>query len=271
MSRSSSAGAGHITAVERAVVLLLLGSLATPAIAQTACPRGNLPAYAHNDYLNLRPLSDALALGYRGVEADVFLVSGKLRLGHERLDAMRGAQLETTYLAPLSGLVSQCDPLIADKTPFLLTIELKTRSREAFDSLVAAIARYPELSRSDKISIVMVGWYPSVDRLESAGFHSQVVITGRSSSKAPDHAALASLDYGKTVGRAWRTSKGTRYWLDRIRAQRQDNPRIVIRAHNVPVNANVYRDLLSAGVDIIGTKDLEKTKVVLAASVTSSI
>ena len=196
---------------------------------------------------------------------------GKLRLGHEQLDAIRGAALETTYLAPLSGMVKSCGQLTLDKSPFLLTIELKTRSREAFDSLAAVLARYPDLSETDKISIVMVGWYPSVERLKSVGLRAQIVITGKSSSKAPDHAALASLDYGKTVGRAWRTSKGTRYWLDKIRAQRQDNPRIVIRAHNVPVNAKVYRDLLSAGVDIIGTKDLEKTKEVITAEVTSRI
>jgi len=44
------------------------------------CPRGTLPAYSHNDYLNTHPLSDALALGYRGAEADVFLVKGELQL-----------------------------------------------------------------------------------------------------------------------------------------------------------------------------------------------
>ena len=33
-----------------------------------------LLAYAHNDYRNPRPLRDALSLGYRGVEADLFRV-----------------------------------------------------------------------------------------------------------------------------------------------------------------------------------------------------
>ena len=54
------------------------------------CPRADLPAYAHNDYRNEAPLSEALALGYSGVEADVYLVNGVLRLGHDRREAQRG-------------------------------------------------------------------------------------------------------------------------------------------------------------------------------------
>lgn len=244
---------------------------ADPAFGQTACPRGDLPAYAHNDYLNQNPLNDALALGYRGVEADVFLVGGKLRLGHERLDAMRGAMLETTYLAPLSQLLTSCGHLSADQEPFLLNIELKTRSREAFDSLTALLARYPGLSARDRISIVMVGWYPSGERIKSAGLLSQVVISGKSSSNKSDHTALASLDYGKTVGRAWRTSRGRRYWLDRIWAHKQFDPHILIRVHNVPANADIYRELMSAGVDIIGTKDLRKTRDILTLDLNRGI
>jgi hypothetical protein len=54
------------------------------ANAQPACPRGELPAYAHNDYRNARPLEDALSMGFRGVEVDLVLVDGVLRVGHDR-------------------------------------------------------------------------------------------------------------------------------------------------------------------------------------------
>ena len=66
------------------VVCFTLGGLTAAAQSpgQPDCPRGTLPAYAHNDYINTRPLHDALSLGYKGVEADVFLVEGVLRLGH---------------------------------------------------------------------------------------------------------------------------------------------------------------------------------------------
>ncbi|MBM4063365.1 MAG: hypothetical protein FJ265_20040, partial [Planctomycetes bacterium] len=40
--------------------------------------------HGHNDYLQPEPLLGALALGLGSVEADVFLVDGELRVGHDR-------------------------------------------------------------------------------------------------------------------------------------------------------------------------------------------
>src|SRR5262249_7158999 len=108
--------------------------------APSSCPRGSLPAYAHNDYLNIHPLFDALSLGYKGVEADVFLVNGKLHLGHKRLAAEQDGNFEALYLAPLRALVARCGTLTADGQPFLLTLELKEASRATFDTLVAVLA-----------------------------------------------------------------------------------------------------------------------------------
>lgn len=52
----------------------LLGSAVTVA-GDTCSAASLLPAYSHNDYRNRRPLLDALELGFRGVEADVFPVA----------------------------------------------------------------------------------------------------------------------------------------------------------------------------------------------------
>src|SRR5688572_2079013 len=90
-----------------------------------ACPRAARPAYAHNDYLNERPLLDALAAGMRGVEADVFLVNGVLRVGHDRDQARGAARFDSLYLAPLHDLVARCGALTEDGRPFLLTVEIK--------------------------------------------------------------------------------------------------------------------------------------------------
>ena len=56
------------------VLMLLLLPLAgcTTGGLDVDHPPGSLPAYAHNDYKNRKPLWDALRLGYRGVEADYF-------------------------------------------------------------------------------------------------------------------------------------------------------------------------------------------------------
>ena len=249
--------------------------------SRSDCPRGSLPAYAHNDYLNARPLHDALSLGYQGVEADVFLVNGKLQLGHERRAAARDGTLEMVYLAPLRELVARCGTLTADGQPFLLDLEIKEESRATFDTLVAVLSRYPELFSADSgkagesasvappVQPVLVGWYPPgfVDsisvplsrqaRLQTAG--------GPPVDAADPDVGLISIDYEQTIGRRWQWPAHRRRWLAAIRATKTQFPAQRVRAYHVPVNQQLYRRLLDAGVDLIGTLELPETARLLRA------
>ena len=62
-------------------------------------------AHAHNDYAHPRPLLDALDQGFLSVEADIYLVGGELRVGHDRQDLKPGRTLEALYLDPLANRV----------------------------------------------------------------------------------------------------------------------------------------------------------------------
>jgi len=244
------------------------------------CPRGALPAYAHNDYLNAHPLYDALSFGYQGAEADMFLVDGKLQLGHERRAAVRDGTLEGLYLKPLRALVAKCGALTADGQPFLLTLEIKEPSQPTFDSLVAILARYPDVfSRKSPhptasgdslppVQAVLVGWYPP-------GFaeHTDVPLSRQarivSADKPPADASdrdvgLITLDYTETIGRRWQMPSHRRRWLSAIRATKAKFPGRRIRAIHVPVNERIYSDLLAAGVDLIGTRELAEAARLLA-------
>lgn len=72
-----------------AAILLFVSAagLATAGAPEPCGPSRALPAYAHNDHRNTRPVDDALSLGYRGVEADVFFRDGRFLLGHARSSA----------------------------------------------------------------------------------------------------------------------------------------------------------------------------------------
>ena len=59
------------------LILCLTGTL---VLAQPSIP---LPAHSHNDYERTRPLFSALQLRFASVEADVHLVNGELRIGHD--------------------------------------------------------------------------------------------------------------------------------------------------------------------------------------------
>jgi hypothetical protein len=248
---------------------------------QSTCPRGRLPAYAHNDYLNEHPLNDALSLGYQGVEADVFLVNGVLQLGHERRAAAQDGHFESLYLAPLRALVARCGTLTADGQSFLLTVEIKEASRPTFDTLVAVLARYPELFSpsggqatasghdTPPVQVVLVGWYP-------AGFADSISIplsrqTRLQRAKGPpadaaDRAVgLIGVDYAETIGRRWAMPWQRRHWWSAIRATKVAFPTRRIRAYHVPVDERIYRKLLAAGVDLIGTQELAESARLLGA------
>lgn len=238
--------------------------------AQTDCPRGSLPAYAHNDYENSRPLVDAVTLGYRGVEADIFLVDDVLRVGHDEGSARDGGTLELLYLRPLQELLTRCGPLVSTRAPFFLALELKEQSAAAYDSLLALLGRYDTLLRATKpnhslppqLTIVLVGWHPA--SLTANVAVDTMLAWQQRISRAPttplnERVRLLSIDYGKTMGRWWVTSGGRKRWLAAIRAAKDAAPDRLVRAHNVPLDRRVYRELFAAGVDLIGTKELRRS------------
>jgi hypothetical protein len=232
-----------------------------------------LPAYAHNDYENAQPLFDALRLGYSGVEADVFLVNGVLRVGHDRRQARNGGTLEALYLTTLREIVSRCGRFTPDTREFLLTVEIKESSPATFDTLVAVLDRYPELftvvagSRAP-IELVLVGWHPPLTaarKTERPHLGVQHRITAPAAvSPVPAGVRLLSVDYGKAIGRRWGRAADRRRWIASLRAAKNANPNRLLRVHNVPADSTIYGALLDAGVDLIGTKQLAKTRRLLA-------
>src|SRR5438046_10430632 len=52
-------------------------------------------AFAHNDYQHARPLNEALECGFCAVEADIYLVDGKLLVAHDREKVQPDRMLES--------------------------------------------------------------------------------------------------------------------------------------------------------------------------------
>jgi hypothetical protein len=243
------------------------------------CPAtGALPAYAHNDYENDRPLLDAVSLGFRGVEVDLFLHGGKLVAAHDRGQAGRGLGFEEVYLRPLEAAVERCGRLLPGAAPFLLNVELKERFGAAFDSLLAVLARHPRLFIAAEaqhvrpVEVVLVGSHPAAELL--AGVLPEYVriqskVTDRIAVPEPDPAGLVrlvSLDYGKTIGWSGRgpAPAVADEWLAALRRARSGGAGRIARVYNVPSDSVVYRMVLDAGADLIGVEDLESGQRLLA-------
>lgn len=244
--------------------------------AQPSCPSSQLHAYAHNDYENAEPFTEAMTLGYRGVEADIFFVDGALRVGHDRRAARRGPTLEEVYLEPLRLLVAHCGSLTAHGRGLLLAIDIKETSRVTFDSLSALLGRYPDLLKPPRrdtlrpapVEVVLVGWHPPQAELVQTGFalaSLQRLVSTRT-APAPDSVELVrlvSLDYGKTMGRWFTRETERQQWLATALAIKAYVPGRFLRVFNVPLDEEIYRRLLDAGVDLIGTKSIYRSQAFL--------
>ena len=94
-----------------AFTLAILGILLLPpSFAEEkpgAGPKPLVNCHSHNDYLQPRPLLDALDCGLSSVEADVFLVDGRLLVGHYKFQTRSDHTLQSLYLDPLRARVKQ--------------------------------------------------------------------------------------------------------------------------------------------------------------------
>jgi hypothetical protein len=127
-----------------AVGLTVLVSGLAPAADPAVTPLKN--AHAHNDYEHARPLFDALDQGFNSVEADVFLVDGKLLVGHTRFDLKPTRTLESLYLDPLRERVrANGGRLYKDGPPAWLLVDVKTDANPTYAALNEVLARYADI------------------------------------------------------------------------------------------------------------------------------
>jgi hypothetical protein len=128
------------TAVVLAVAVAGLAAAADPPIR----PLKN--AHAHNDYEHPRPLFDALDQGFCSVEADVFLVGGKLLVGHTALSLKPDRTLESLYLDPLRERIrANGGRLYRDGPPCWLLVDVKTEANATYAALDAVLAKYADI------------------------------------------------------------------------------------------------------------------------------
>ena len=69
-------------------------------------------AHSHNDYMQARPLDEALDNGFNSVEVDVFPVEGKLFVSHNEKDIKPDKTIESMYLDKLSARAKANDGAI---------------------------------------------------------------------------------------------------------------------------------------------------------------
>lgn len=252
-----------------AVVVLCLSMLAASCGSAVAAPVKPLAtAHSHNDYEHARPLLDALDQGFCSVEADVYLVDGKLLVAHNRPDVKPERTLEALYLDPLLARVkANGGRVYRDGPRFTLLVDIKADGARTYEVLAKTLAKYAEMLtvvRDGKlepgaVTIVISGDRPkkeiTADKLRYVGIDGR--LTDLDSDAPADLMPMISDNWGLNF--RWR---GTG---DIPAAERTKLREIVEKAHqhgrtvrlwNIPANAAIWGELSDAGVDLINTDDL---------------
>jgi glycerophosphoryl diester phosphodiesterase len=223
-------------------------------------------AHAHNDYAQPRPLVGALEQGFCSIEADVFLVDGKLLVSHDRKDLTPTRELESMYLRPLAArMKANNGSVYATPQEVLLLIDIKADGAKAYEALKRLLVPYrSHLTRYRKgkvvkkgLTLILSGDRPIQQLAKESDRYA--FIDGRPENlvPAPGSATLMPL-----ISTSWQTTfkwrgEGEMPWEERVRlhemvrlAHRRGQK---LRFWATPEKPEVWKVLLDAGVDLIGT------------------
>lgn len=238
-------------------------------LAAMSDPQPLMRAHAHNDYAHKRPLRDALEQGFCSIEADIYLVDGELRVGHDRKDLVAGRTLETLYLDPLAERVKlHRGQVYAKPAPVTLLVDVKTDGEAVYQALKSRLPRYRSMLsvfedgkvRPGAVTIILSGDRAvETIRKESTRY---VFVDGRmpdlqTASFDPKLMPLVSDSYGtlfKWNGRDTMPADERAKLTDAVKQAHAAGARI--RFWGTPDRSEVWGTMYDAGVDLINTDNL---------------
>ena len=223
--------------------------------------------HAHNDYAHKRPLREALELGYRSIEVDVFLVNGEILVGHDRQDLVTTRTLDGLYLAPLYREWMRKSPLVPSGTPELtLLIDIKAEGTRVWDALQPLLRQYAAMLttykdgtvRQGAVRIVLSGDRP-VSALRDLDPRS-AFIDGRlvdlELNTSPSLVPLVSAPYRETLGTSSATLDRTSKEKLRSLVRTAHKQKRRIRFWGNPDTKQGWSTLYDSGVDLVNTDNL---------------
>jgi alkaline phosphatase len=220
------------------------------SLAQNPAPR----THSHNDYEQKEPFFAAYREGFNSIEADVWLVDGKLLVGHDQKDLQSSRTLEDLYLKPISARLKENKgrPYVEKSKGLQLMIDIKSEAVSTLDALTSLIRKYPDLAKNKKLTVTISGNRPSEEKW--ASYPAFIYFDGRPGKayavEAQKKLSLISDSYAgyllpggkeldvvkvkKTVGDAHALKKPFRFWGN-------------------PDDAASWQKLIDLGVDFINT------------------
>jgi hypothetical protein len=254
------------------MVVLLLGCVlafgAADQRADSGSPVPLIHAHAHNDYEHPRPLFDALEHGFCSVEADVFLEKNALLVGHTAKDLRPGRTLEKLYLDPLRERIRANNGRVYRNGPTVyLLIDVKTEAKATYAAVDKVLAGY-----ADILSVADHGKFePKAVTVVISGNRAPQMLTAQTVRYAGLDGRLSDLDSEVPAhAMPWISDNWTLHFRWKgdgpfPEAERTKLHQLVQKAHQrgrlvrfwaTPERPAFWRELRSAGVDLINTDQL---------------
>src|SRR6266545_3001432 len=245
-------------------------TLSESAVAspETNSPTPLIRAHAHNDYEHARPLFDALDHGFCSVEADIYLVDGKLLVAHERNKVKPERTLQALYLDPLRHRAKANGGRVHPGGPsVMLLIDIKSEAEQTYAALRTVLQKYADIlteftasqTRTNAVTVVISGNRPretiAKETQRFAAYDGRV--PDLESQAASHFIPLISDDWGNHF--KWRgvgpMPEAERKQLNGLVTQSHDQGR-KLRFWGAPDRVEVWKEQFDAGVDLINTDNL---------------
>lgn len=222
-------------------------------------------AHSHNDYQQEIPFWQAYYANFGSVEADVFLVKGKLWVAHTEKELSPDRTLESLYLDPISKQIKLNKGNIysdADKKLQLL-IDIKQDYKTSLSALVSTLKKYPEITQCPGVKIVITGGRPQPGDFKN--YPNYLSFDGNLDTNYTTdqlkRVGLFSADFqelvkwnGKGIPRDEETEK-IRKSVEKAHAQQK-----LIRFYGAPDFTNAWVNLMDLDVDYINTDHIPDLK-----------
>ena len=233
-------------------------------------------AFSHNDYWRPRPLLDALSYRFNCVEADLWLIDGKLYVAHDRTEIEKDNTFEEMYLKPLVERIKKNGGKVYKNSdrPFFLMVDCKTSGEEMYPVLKKVLEPYKDLFCSVNDGEYKEGailFFLSGDRpLETLPKETSrfVFLDGRIKDldKGISHELMPVISDNYANSFSWKGNgnmpeeelKKMREIINQTHKEGK-----LFRWWGAPQTKTSRQLLLKEGVDLIGTDDLEQLYDVL--------
>jgi hypothetical protein len=253
----------------KAMHFLLAFVLTFSTLSFGANPTPLIHTHAHNDYEHNRPLFDALDHGFCSVEADIFLVEGKLLVAHNASQVKPDCTLESLYLDPLRERIKKNGGRVYPNGPEItLLIDIKTNWRILYPVLREVLKQY------DDILSTFHGDQKQTNAITAilSGDRSVEMFKGEAVRYAAYDGQLSDLDSSDSANLVpWISGNwGSSFrWAGKGEINAEDKTKLsemVDKAHakgrqlrfwGAPDQPVFWRAMLDADVDLINSDDLE--------------